>query len=127
MSNFFKEPKIVKILDTEVSVKPLVVKHIAKAAKAAGPVMAIVGSGDFNPMDLAEQADSVVTLVALATGQSEEWVGELDIGELAELLAAVITVNVNFFTQQALPKMTSLMKEVSTIANQTESLSGNPV
>jgi hypothetical protein len=120
-TTFFQEPETITLRDVEIKVSPLAVKHVAKAAKAAAPIMGAITSGEFSPMDIAENADSVIELAALASDQTEEWVGNLNLAELTALFGLVVKVNANFFIRQAMPQIQEMMKQVGEIAKtQTE-------
>lgn len=115
MTNFFVEPVIVKIKDKDISITPLAVKNISKAARAATPLMEAFKSGEVNPLEVFTHADAVIELVAIATGETEEWIGELDAASLLEILTNVVSVNANFFSQSIVPQVTTMMKAVQTI------------
>ena len=112
---FTQEPIVITLRDTKIEVKPLAVKNISRAITAAEPLLAAF-SGGLNPVTILKNADSVIAICALATNQTEEFVGELDATELVKLAQAVIGANVDFFINTTLPAVNTLMESVGTMA-----------
>ena len=126
MTNFFAEPTTITLRDKTVSVSPLAVKNLSKAAKLATPIIGIFGQTGFSPITVLENADTVIALTALASGESEDWVGELNGAELLALLQIVITVNSDFFIQTITPTLTELMQSVKKSVTENPSIGTQP-
>lgn len=54
----------------------------------------------------------VVAMVAVLVEKPEDWVQELELDSLVELLAAVLNVNIDFFTQKVLPSLLKLVEDL---------------
>jgi len=118
--DFFSEEKTVEVRERVVSIRPLPVKKIAKAARIAAPFFALVaevdGKGEganFSPLDLLEHVDAVIELVSHATDLDIEFVGNLDAAELVMLARAVIEENADFFTRKLAPLLTQTLQSVT--------------
>ena len=123
---FFSEPRIIKLKGEDVSITPLAVKSISKAAKVAAPLIGAF-EGDINPQVLLQYGDEVIALCAIASNKSEEFIGELDAAELIELLTVILEVNGGFFSRVILPKILTMTQTVKQLAQtaQVQSPSGN--
>lgn len=110
---FFTEPHHCSVRDRVLEVKPLPVRHLARAARHAEPLLRALAelpeTGAPSWLDLMRHGDDLIALVSLATGLDEALVGDLDAAELIELAATVFEVNADFFTRRFLPAMHRLM------------------
>lgn len=113
MSEFYTEPKTLTISGVTLTIKPIPVKKLSKAAKYAAPLVEVLSSGEINPIKVLEKADAVISLCALLIDVEESWVGDLNSAELIELLTVIVSVNMDFFSQTLAPTITALMKTVS--------------
>lgn len=128
---FFQEPRVVEIRGKQIGVAPLPVKHLSKAARLARPITAAIveiGAGFEVGMAqadmvlrIAESADEVIGLCALATGESEQWIGELDLAELVRLATVVLEVNADFFIRRLMPAAQEAMESVTARVGQAAS------
>lgn len=90
-------------------VRQLRVRQLDPVIKAVAPLYASVqaAKGDTASIDVASMLThslgDVVQLIAAATEQSEEWVGDLEVDEMADVLFAVLEVNMSFFIKKLLP------------------------
>lgn len=96
------------------ALEPLLVDVVALAdTPAAEPVEADAGApggrGAALMLLVARRAEDVSRVVAIATGCDEQWLGERDLADLAELAAAVLEVNADFFVQRLLPMVQRLL------------------
>ncbi|WP_020164718.1 DUF6631 family protein [Methyloversatilis discipulorum] len=102
-----------------ITVRPIRVKVLSRFAQAVLPLAqafapVIDGKADLTQISLKDlnlqdlivwHASDVILAVSLATGEPEEWVGELDPAELIQVAAEVLAVNMNFFVQRLAPML----------------------
>jgi hypothetical protein len=119
MTQFFVEPVKIVLRDTDILVSPLKVKHVSKAAKLVAPLLDSFSNG-VDPKAVLENIDAVVPLLALATDQSEEFLGELNLAELVALLTTALSVNLDFFSQTIMPQVNQLVETVQTSTKQVK-------
>ncbi len=134
---FFQEPRVVEIRGEKIEVRPLPVKHLAKAARLARPVMAMLAEvgGKFEDgadmgdavLRVLEEADEFIGLCAVGTGKGEDWIGELDPAELLRIASVVMEVNADFFIRRLMPVAQEAMESVAAKVGQaSSSASGAP-
>lgn len=91
---------------TPVDIAPLKVRQIQPFATALAPVLAGVqivgGQVPIAPL-LAAHADAIAAAIAVATGQSATWLGDLDVDVFIDLAAQVVEVNADFFARRVVP------------------------
>jgi hypothetical protein len=89
----------------------------AQAARAVYDVLAINASGgkkmklDF--FNLIEKLADLTPLVSTMTGKPNAWVEGLTPDDFLAIVAAIIEVNIDFFTHKMLPKMTGTVQAVT--------------
>jgi len=125
-SSIFPTATKVTVRDKTIEIYPLPVKNIAKAATAASPLISALSVDKIDPVIVMQNADSVIELVAIGTGETVEWVGDLNIAELTELFGAVISQNADFFIQKALPTIQEMVKQVGQLAQKTQQEASTP-
>lgn len=107
---------VVKVGGKEITIRTMKVKQLAAVLKAAAPFMGLLkskpGSEDLLGL-VAGNLPGAVTMVAVLTDQSEDWVGDLDVAELVELFSGLLEVNLDFFTQRVLPLLSDAMAKVA--------------
>lgn len=55
-----------------------------------------------------EYFDNIVAMIVILTDLDEDQVGELDLAEVANIVAAIVSHNLDFFTKTVLPKLAQL-------------------
>ena len=120
MTNFFAEPVTVTIRDKDIQVTPLAVKNISKAIPFVSTIVTAFSDGQVNPVKVLEKADDVIALCAIATGLKVEEIGEYNPAELVALITAVISVNMDFFSQVVTPQVNNLMSTINTAMDKTK-------
>lgn len=79
-------------------------KHATAHAALIAMLFNAMQEGKASPIDIITNGgESVIELIAIATGKSTEWCEELDPVEGAELLLAVAEVNLSFFVNALSP------------------------
>lgn len=94
-----------------IEVRPLTIGQLPGFVRHAKPVLAGVfkdGELELTPellLDLvSEHAEALTAAAAVAIRRPVAWVADGDMSEFAELVAAVIGVNLDFFTRRLAPK-----------------------
>lgn len=126
-----RDPLIVKAAGEDLAITQIRTKHIPGVIRLCAPIfgpLAALAKGD-KDTDIAnlvvEHADTVISLVAIGTGKTEEWVGELEIDELIEVGVAVIEVNASFFAKRVLPLITEKMARAGNLAKPGQTASNS--
>lgn len=123
--------RVVKVGDTEITIRPLVVAQITHMLRALNPLLqrlrqGVQGDASSLAWMLADEPDAVLDGLAIALAKlparlsdkaamaasfadSTEWLSGLTPDTLTELLVAVVEVNADFFTRQVLPMLSSKM------------------
>lgn len=96
----------------DVVVSPLRVRQLGPFTRAVRPVandlLLAIESGDFlTTIEL--HSDRVIEAVAVATGEAEEYIGELYPDDLVRLIRAVVEVNTDFFIRKLAPELTKTL------------------
>ncbi len=98
------QPWPVTVCGKTIDVLPLRVRQIPGFTRAVTPVLAPLVAGDLAAV-IAVGGEDLVRAVAIATEQSEDWLGELLPDEFLALVTAVVGVNTDFFVQRVLPAL----------------------
>lgn len=127
-----REGSTVQIRDRAVRVAPITMKHLSPFARAVLPIAhAIAPEGGEAPtgeaapnlagVDLTRikwselvlwHGPDCIVAVSLATGEPEEWLGELMPDEMVMLIAEVVAVNMSFFVQRLAPAIKAAMGRI---------------
>lgn len=109
------QPTSLTIKGKEVQVLTLKVKQLSKVLAIVQPFMgAFTNPGSLNiPALLIEHPDAIADLISTLTGETPEWVGELDVAEMIEIFSKVVEVNLAFFTQSVFPSLSRAMEKLS--------------
>ena len=93
-------------------------QDFAAFLKAFEPVSQLFnGDGDINFMTFAvSHADDLLDLLAVATGCTQQIIGELQLDETIQLTEAVFTVNADFLLQRVMPQFNQTIQAVTTKA-----------
>lgn len=140
LETLIREPKIIVIGDEKLEITQIRTKHIPAVMRTAFPIFGMLAAlekekeskkekdskkdkdaeKDKDPeVDIltliTEHSESVIDLVAIGTGKSVEWVGELEIDAMIEVTSAVIEVNALFFVNVVLPMLAKKMVAVKSM------------
>jgi len=117
-----REPRIIKAAGEAVAITQIRTKHIPSVLRLCAPIfgpLASLAKGD-PTADIAslvvDHADTVISLVAIGSNKSVDWVGELELDELLEIGIAVVEVNASFFVARVLPLLTEKMARAKNLA-----------
>lgn len=98
--------------DKTIEVKTMKVKQLSQVLKAVRPFIGAFTDKE-NPVDimslLIANTDDVVSLISILTGESTEWVEELEIDSLVEVFSKLVEVNLDFFTRRVFPSLSQAM------------------
>ncbi|GHU08293.1 hypothetical protein AGMMS50225_06670 [Betaproteobacteria bacterium] len=99
-------PQALDIASVAVQITPIRVGEIPKLLAAIRPFghRLVGGDPDWFAL-LAEHGDALITAVAVASRQPEEWVEELAMDDAIRLAAALFEVNADFFVQRVVPTL----------------------
>lgn len=101
-----------------VTVAPLKIKQLPAFTRAIGPAAHALFSGDMLGA-VAAHGEAIITAVAVATGEDEAWLGDLDADEFLLLAGDVLEVNADFFAHRVTPTLNAtvdrLMKKSLTV------------
>lgn len=89
-----------------VAVSPLRVRQIPAFTRAISPIMGPLLAGDMLAA-VSVGGEDLVRAIAIATGESEEWLGDLLPDEFIQLAAAVVEVNADFFVHRLAPTLST--------------------
>lgn len=101
--------KTIQHAGREIVITPVKVKHLPAFLAAIEPVVRRLGAGAQDDLlgALATHAPNVIEATALGAGVSADWLGEQTPEVLVELAAAVLEVNMDFFVQVLMPRVTA--------------------
>lgn len=102
---YVPQPRSVQAGGTVVQVLPLRIRQIPQFVRCIGPSLEPIARGQLLAAVTAG-GEQLVQALAIATGQTEEWVGELLPDEFLQLFSAVVEVNGDFFVQRVMPALT---------------------
>lgn len=101
--------KTIQRAGREIAISPVKVKHLPAFLAAIEPVVRELGAGAQDDLmgALATHAPNVIEATALGAGVSADWLGEQTTEVLVDLATAVLEVNMDFFVQVLLPRVTA--------------------
>lgn len=109
-----------------VTVAPLKVRQIPAFTRAISPIMGPLLAGDMLAA-VSVGGEDLVRAIAIATGEPEDWLGDLLPDEFIQLAAAVVEVNADFFVHRVMPELTRTTSHLTTaLIGQTPSPSSPP-
>lgn len=112
----FPEPVVLQIAGKEISVRPLTIRQVGRVAKAIAPIVAGMNGGEVNfGRMLADHTDDAIAVVAAATGEAPEWLGDLPAEEFLRLAKAAFEVNKQAFIDRIGPAVGGLMRAFAAI------------
>lgn len=95
-----------------VTVAPLKVRQIPPFLRAAGPAAADLFSGDLAGA-LGRNGEALIYAMAVATGEPEAWLGDLDADEFLRLVGEVVEVNADFFAYRVTPALEATVAKLT--------------
>lgn len=115
-----------QIRDRHVRVAPISMKHLSPFARAVLPIAHAAApvkddTADLAGIDFARanwlelvmwHGPDCIAAVALATGEPEEWLGELQPDEMVQLIAEVVAVNMDFFVKRLAPAIKAALGRI---------------
>lgn len=90
-------------------IKPVKVRHMVSFIQAAKPLFEAL---DKPGMDMLDNANHLIDAVVIGAEVDEDWLADQGIDVLGELALKVMEVNVDFFGQRLLPKITALTEKM---------------
>ena len=103
LDTLFPVSVTVEVGGITVEIRELTVPQVTEFLRTATPLMSVLsGAAGFELSELLPQMETVVLLVAVATGVDRTWLNTLPAREMLRLITAVVEVNADFFTA-ALP------------------------
>lgn len=93
----------------QLTITPIKVKELSSFTRAISPMMDTfneAGRDELISKLIFNHTYSLIKATAIAARKTEDFVNQLDIDELVDLVTAIIEVNIDFFMQKVLPKIT---------------------
>ena len=108
-------PVVVHVGGKEVIIQVIKVRQLPSVMKTIRPFIGSMSKGqELNvPALLMDHSDSILPLVSILTGETEDWVGDLNMEELVVLFSSLVEVNLDFFTLRVLPTLAAAMGRMS--------------
>lgn len=120
LDTYVVEPRVVTAGGKPVQVSPLKMRAIPPFTRAISPALGPLLAGDLLTA-VGVGGESLISAVAIATGEPEEWVGDLLPDAFLALLAAVVEVNTDFFAQRVTPAVEAVTARLTALASTTPS------
>lgn len=103
------QPRRVEVAGEVLEITPLVIGELPPVLKAVRPIAETVaeqfkGAPDWLAL-FCEHGEALLTVLALASRRSPEWVAKLAMDEAITLAVAVFEVNADFFVQRIAPQL----------------------
>lgn len=103
---YIPAPRLVSAGGKDLAILPLRVRQIPAFTRYVSPVIAPLAGGDLLTA-IATGGDDLVRAVAVATGESEDWLADLYPDDFLAITTAVVEVNADFFARRVLPALTA--------------------
>lgn len=103
-------PKVIKV--NQVGPVLAAIRPFNGHIKAAMAMSAAGGNPaqNFDVLEVLEHhSDNLITLVTTLTGESREFIGDLDLDDMIKITVAVMEVNLDFFIRKVLPLLSGEM------------------
>ena len=122
--------KTIQHPERDIVVTPVKVKNLPAFLAAIEPVVRQLGASSAGAtgakddllLALATHAPNVIKATAVGAGVEEKWLGEQTTEVLVDLATAVLEVNMDFFVQVLLPRVTAAigpLGRISSLGGQT--------
>lgn len=111
LETYIPEARHLVIAGKPVTVAPLKVRQIPAFARAIAPAAQAVFSGDLMGA-VAAHGEALIEAMAIATGESAEWLGELEADAFLALVGEVVEVNADFFVRRVGPALNATVERI---------------
>lgn len=125
LDTYVPEVRQLLVAGKTIACPPLRVRQIPAFTRAVAPILAPLLAGDWLRA-VCDGGEDLVRAIAIATGETVEWLGELLPDELVTLAVAVTEVNADFFVRRVLPALTEAVATVTTTLGEMPSPSSPP-
>ena len=102
LDTYVIQARVVDAGGKPVAITPLRVRQIPAFVRAIGPASALLMDGRIADA-VALHGDGIVVAMAVATDESEDWLGDLLPDAFLELVSVVMEVNGDFFARRVAP------------------------
>lgn len=102
LDTYVIQARVIEIAGKPVSVTPLRVRQIPAFVREIGPAGPLLMSGHMADA-VALHGDGIIAAMAIATGESDDVIGELLPDAFLSLVTTVMEVNGDFFVQRVAP------------------------
>lgn len=108
LEKLIPQAAVVLVGGVEIEIKPLTIGLIPKITRLVKGIplsldSEVIGSGEYWLGLIGEHGDSIIEVVAVASGQSKDAVSGLPIDDFVALAVKVVEVNADFFTRKVMP------------------------
>lgn len=112
LDTYFPEPRRLLIAGKQVSIAEVKPKLLPPFLRAIGPALAPLAAG--NLIDaFGTHGERVIEAVAIATGESAEWLGDLALDDFILIFGEVAEVNTRFFVLSVMPALNEAMARIT--------------
>lgn len=125
LNTYVIEARAVEVGGKTLAITPLRVRQIpafARAIAAAAPLLAVGRMIDV----VALHGDDIIKAMSVATGESEEMLGNLLADEFLRLISAVIEVNDDFFARRVAPLIMAAKEKANAAKKATNGATSSP-
>lgn len=124
LDTYVIQARVVEVGGKPLSVTPLRVRQIPAFVREIGPAGALLMAGRVADA-VALHGDGIAAAMAVATGESEEWIGDLLPDAFLDLVLAVVEVNGDFFARRVAPRIAEMQARTEA-AMQTSGATSSP-
>ena len=103
-----------------LAISPLRVRQVPPFLRAIGPAAGLLAAGNVLAA-VAQHGEALIEAAAIVTGKSVEWLGDLMPDEFIALMAAILSVNADFFVQRVNPHILAISQRVQAMPGATPS------
>lgn len=125
LETYFPEVRHPHIGGKNVTVAPLKMRQIQAFSRHVGPVASALMAGDLQAA-LVFHGEALIEAVAVATGESTDWLGDLDADEFVRLAGDVVEVNAGFFVHRVTPALNQTMERLMKALTPTQTPGATP-
>lgn len=118
-------PREIEAGGKTLAITPLRVRQIPAFVRAISPAAGLLTDGRIADA-VALHGDGIVEAMAVATGETEDWIGDLLPDAFLELVAAVMEVNGDFFARRVAPLITAMQEKAEAAATSMRGATSSP-
>ena len=114
LQTWFPEPTIIKTAGGEIAITPITLGRVSALAKAIAPFVAVIPKDDAPQSWIsltADHGEAVIDAMSIATGQPRAELEKLPLDQAAQIAAACVLVNIDFFARRVLPAITAAAQQ----------------